>query len=205
MFWGMSLKAWDSQYTILPSHLQFLGQARWAPASTTSSTVGSSTNATLMPLSRLIKWKPKTLKRKHARWKAIKINRRQITKVNGVSNEALVKRWIWNATCLPPVLHFLLCKCLLVVFRLSYRTTTSTTRDSMTCVWLMSPQEDQEPLLSSPFSCTSSLNVAGISLSLDAEVFTINIFVKSLCWMLHSAGKEMSQSCWYLCAAKHAL
>lgn len=42
--------------------------------------------------------------------KAIKINRQQITNVNGVSNKALVKQRILKTTCLPPVLHFLLCK-----------------------------------------------------------------------------------------------
>lgn len=34
-----------------------------------------------------------------------------------------------------------------------------------------------------------------MSSALRAEVSTINIFVKSLCWMLHSAGEEMSRSC----------
>lgn len=55
-------------------------------------------------------------KKTNVHWKAIKINRQQITNVNGVSNKALVKQWILKTTCLPPILHFLLCKCLSFMF-----------------------------------------------------------------------------------------
>lgn len=51
-------------------------------------------------------------KKTNVHCKAITINRQQITNVRGVSNKALVKQWILKTTCLPPVLHFLLCKCL---------------------------------------------------------------------------------------------
>lgn len=146
-------------------------------------------------------------KKTNVHCKAIKINHQQITNVNGVSNKALAKRWIWRTTCLHPVLHFLLYKCLSFEFlacHLSYlHHHQSCSCYSITFVWFMIPQKDQEPVFYSLFSCTSSLNVAAISLSLDAEVLTINIFVKSLCWMLHSAGKEMSQSFCYLRGAKY--
>lgn len=51
-------------------------------------------------------------KKTNVRCKAIKINRQQITNSSGGSNKAVVKRCVLKTTCLPPVLHFLLCKCL---------------------------------------------------------------------------------------------